>query len=120
MLYAAMATRPDLSYADGVLARHVSAPGERHWVAVKRVLRYVKGSLNAKLTYSREMGEKVVGFTDADWAGDHDSRKSTAGYVFLLGGAVSWRSKLEPIVAQSSMEAEYIALNWACQERGLS
>jgi transposase InsO family protein len=117
LLYAALATRPDLAHAVGVLARHVAAPGERHWTAAKRVLRYVRGTVGAKLTFSAELGEQLIGYSDADWAGDHDSRKSTAGYVFLLGGAVSWRSKLEPIVAQSSMEAAYIALNWACQER---
>jgi len=91
-------------------------PGKEHWSAVKRILRYVKGTSNAALCYGGS-GFTVRGFVDSDYAGDLDKSKSTTGYVFTLAeGAVSWVSKLQSIVATSTTEAEYVAATQACKE----
>ena len=115
--YAAIATRPDLSTAVGKLAQFMKNPSAEHWVAIKRVLRYVKGTLNLGLRFTYSESFKLVGYSDSDWAGCVDSRKSTSGYVFRVGNStVSWSSKKQPVTALSSTEAEYIALCAAAQE----
>ena len=92
-------------------------PSAEHWVAIKRVLRYVKGTLNLGLRFTHSKSFKLVGYSDSDWAGCVDSRKSTSGYVFRVGNStVSWSSKKQPVTALSSTEAEYIALCAAAQE----
>ena len=89
----------------------MSRPNKVHWVAAKRVLRYVKGTLDLGLKFERSNKFELVGYSDADWAGDVDTRKSTSGYVFMLGKAiVSWASKKQSVVALSTTEAEYAAL----------
>ena len=86
-------------------------------LAVKRVLRYVKGTLNYGLLYSKQGNSKCVGYSDADWAGDFTDRKSTSGYCFqLCGAAISWNSSKQSCVALSTAEAEYVALSSAAQE----
>ena len=83
-------------------------------MAIKRILRYLKGTFNFGLMYSEHSSSVCVGYADADWAED---RKSTSGYVFMLGGAaVSWRSSKQSSVALSTAEAEYVALSAAAQE----
>ena len=115
LMYLSTCTRPDIAFAVGVLARFSSKPNRNHWVAAKRVLRYLKGTTNFGLFYSD--GSGVLGYCDADWAGDMDDRKSTSGYVFqIAGGPVSWRSKKQGTVALSTAEAEYVALSSAVQE----
>ena len=117
LVYASIATRPDISEAVGKLSQHMSKPNKEHWVAAKRVLRYVKGTLDLGLKFERSNDFELVGYSDADWAGDVDTRKSTSGYVFMLGNAViSWASKKQSVVALSTTEAEYIALCSASQE----
>ena len=96
----------------------MSKPSEDHWMGVKRVLRYLKGTLNYGLKFSVH-GEQTElnGYTDADWAGNVDTRRSTSGYVFQFGnGTISWSSRKQPTVAKFSTEAEYVALNSATQE----
>ena len=112
LMYLATTTRPDISYAVGVLARFNANPGPTHWSAVKHVLRYLKGTAD----YGLELGpdpstsEAFITYSDADHGGDKDSGRSTGGYILKLGsGAVSWSSKLQSIVALSTTEAEYIA-----------
>jgi hypothetical protein len=115
--YLAVMTRPDISFAVNRLAQQSMAPTEKCWIALKRVLRYVAGTTHYHLVYSPSGNDTVVGYSDADWAGCVDTRKSTSGYVFTLGGAaVSWRSNKQPVVALSSTEAEYIAGTLATQE----
>ena len=111
LMYLAVSTRPDIAYATGVLARFSSNPGLAHWKAVKHLLRYVKGTMDVKLTYSpSSYGELFTSYSDADHGGCKDSGRSTSGYLLKVGtGAVSWRSKLQPIVALSTTEAEYVA-----------
>ena len=94
LLYVAIATRPDISQAVGVVSKFNSCPTEAHLTAVKRVLRYLKGSLDVTLKYKKTEDDQLVGFSDADYAGDPDDRHSTSGSVFLMSsGPISWFSK---------------------------
>ena len=117
LTYASITTRPDISAAVGMLSTYMSDPSQCHWSGVKRILRYLKGTLGYGLKYTSDHGNLLVGFADADWAGDLDTRCSTSGYLFQIGGAsVSWSSKRQRTVARSSTEAEYVALSMASQE----
>ena len=119
LTYAAIATRPDISYAVGVLSQFMSCPGQVHFQGVKRILRYLKGSLHYGLKFEAKdkTDISIQGFEDADWAGDVTTRKSTSGYIFQLGNAtVSWKTKKQTIVALSSTEAEYVSSCLAAQE----
>ncbi|GJR11302.1 retrovirus-related pol polyprotein from transposon TNT 1-94 [Tanacetum coccineum] len=94
----------------------LAEPGKKHWEAVKRILRYIKGTSDVALCYG-ESGLTVKGYVDSDYAGDLDGSKSTTGYVFTLsGGIVSWVSKLQSVVAMSTTEAEYVAAAQASKE----
>src|SRR5215472_17764756 len=111
-MYLAVATCPDIAYAIGVLARFSKNPGMTHWKAVKHIFRYLKGTLDLKLTYSPDPNatELFTTFTDADHAGNPDNRRFTGRYVVKMGtDAISWQSKLQFIVALSTTEAEYVA-----------
>lgn len=116
LMHAMVCTRPDIAHAVGVVSRFLSNPGKEHWAAVKWILRYLRGTSKVCLCFGN--GKYVLdGFTDADMAGDVDSRKSTSGYLITFaGGAVSWQSKLKKCVALSTTEAEYIAITEACKE----
>ena len=115
--YAAIATRPDISQAVGMLSQFMQSPSEEHWIGIKRILRYLKGTLSFGLKFSRSDSFVLHGYSDSDWASCSESRKSTSGLIFRLGECtVSWRSKKQSIVALSSTEAEYVALCEACQE----
>jgi hypothetical protein len=121
LLYAAMCTRPDIAFAIQSLSQFTSNPGPEHWTAVKRVLRYLKGTRDYALTYTGQDDEgkpiKVIGYTDADWGSNPVDRKSISGYSYMLGGAaISWSSKKQPTVALSSTEAEYIAATHATRQ----
>ena len=117
LMYLSVCTRPDIAYAVGTLARYSSKPGRSHWTAVKRVLRYLKGTTNHGIVFRGGASGNIVGYSDADWAGDREDRKSTSGYLFqIAGGPISWRSKKQDTVALSTAEAEYVALSSAAQE----
>lgn len=116
LLFIAQATRPDISFAVNNVSRFNNAHTQAHWGAVKRIMRYLKKTVDYKLMYRKSEGN-LEAFTDADWASDIDSRRSVSGYVFnLSGGAISWKSHKQPTVALSSTEAEYVALAEAVQE----
>lgn len=116
LLYVSVCTRPDIAQAVGVLSRYMSAPQQQHWLAALRVLKYLAGTADLALVY-RASGSKLESFCDSDFAGDASSRKSTAGFAFMLNGAaVSWASKLQPTVAVSTTEAEYMAAAFATKE----
>ena len=116
LLYVAMATRPDIAHAVGVVSKFSSNPTQAHLTAVKRIMRYLKGTTDLGLKYTADSGN-LIGYSDADWAGCLDDRHSTTGNLFLLsGGAISWMSKKQAVVALSTSEAEYIALSSATQE----
>ena len=121
LMYAMVCTRPDIAHAVRILSKFMSNPGKENWTAVKRVFRYLHGTSDYGLCYQGRPGlERVLdihGFANADWAGDLDQRRSTSGYVFsLFGGAVSWMSKRQSVVALSTTEVEYIAATHASKE----
>ncbi len=117
LLYISNCSRPDIAYAAGVLARFLAQPTTTHWTAAKGVARYIAGTANAGLVYGGDSRLIMEGYCDADYAGDPDTRRSTTGYVFLMGGAaISWSSKRQPIVTASTMEAEYVAAAAAVKE----
>lgn len=113
--YLATCNRPDISLVAGRLGRYAAAPTVAHLSAGKTLLRYVKGTAQLELRYRKDA--PLVGYADADYAGDVDNRRSTTGLLFLRnGGAVSWRSKLQASVAASTTEAEYVASAIAARE----
>ncbi len=119
LMYLAVATHPDIAYSVGVLARFSKNPGPLHWKAVKHLFRYLKGTIDYKLTYSGlyPSSELFTTYTDADHAGNPDNGRSTSGYLVKMGnGAVSWSSRLQGIVALSTTEAEFVAATSAGQE----
>ena len=102
LIYLMMCTRPDIAYAVGHAARFSQNPGKAHWSAVKRILSYLSGTLNHGILFSSKGRAHLVDFTDADYAGCFDSRKSTSGFLFLhLGGAVAWGSRRQTCTATS-------------------
>jgi hypothetical protein len=110
LMHAQTCTRPDISFAVGMLGRYQSNPGMDHWKAVKKVMRYLRGTKDYMLTFKRSDHLEVIGYSDSDFARCVDSRKSTFGYLFLLaGGAISWKSAKQTIIASSTMEAEFVA-----------
>ena len=113
------APRPDLASAVGILSKYMSRPSNEHWKGAKRVLRYIKGTINYGLVFDGKSTRcSLIGYSDADWARYWvDTRKSTSGYVFQISGStVSWSSKRQSCVARTSTEAEYVALSHATQE----
>jgi hypothetical protein len=121
VMYAMMGTRPDIAFAVASLSQFSSNPGQSHWLSLKHVLRYLKGTMDYKLTYGgttdKSQSLHFHGFCDSDWGSNVDDRRSVTGYVFMLGGgAVSWQSKKQPTVALSSVEAEYMAATQATRE----
>ena len=119
--YIAQTTRPDIAYAVGALGRHTSSPTSEHWRAALHVLSYLYTTRHMGITYHRSPNSgsafTVSGLCDADYGGDPGSRRSTTGYVFRgAGGAITWSSKLQPTVAASTTEAEYMAAAAAAKE----
>ncbi|KAL2585495.1 hypothetical protein AAZV13_13G001300 [Glycine max] len=110
-------TRPDMMFVVNLISRYMENPTELHLLAAKRVLRYLKGTTEFGIFYKKGGNKELLAYTDNDYAGDLDDRKSTSGYVFLLcSAAVSWSSKKQPIVSLSTTEAEFIgAASCACQ-----
>ena len=109
-------TRPDLSWIVSKLSQFLDQPTTLHVTAVKRVLRYIKGTLSYSLTFT-PTASTLYGYTDSDWGGDTDDRRSTTGYLFTLGSTpVSWKSHKQPTVALSSTEAEYMAITEGAKE----
>lgn len=116
LLYAAVTSRPDISIATAILGRRVQHPSETDWNEAKRVLRYLKGTLNHVL-YLGGSDQKLECFVDADWAGDESDRKSNSGFVFKFGGGlIGWGCHKQKCVALSSTEAEYVSLAECLQE----
>ena len=110
-------TRPDIMFSVSLISKYMSKPTKLHIQAVKRILRYLKGTSSYGIFYKKGGKEELLGFIDSDYAGDKDNSKSTSGYVFLLSsGAMSWMSKKQPIITLSSTEAEFVAATAnACQ-----
>jgi hypothetical protein len=116
--FLANTSRPDITFVVNRLAAYTANPSLQHTSALKRVLRYLAGTKSYGIMYGDTRGhpDTFHGYVDAAWA-NQDERKSTSGYVFLsCGGVITWKSKKQTITAQSSTEAEYIALSEASRE----
>ena len=110
LMYAQTCTRPDISFVVGMLGRYQSIPRMDHWKATKKVMRYLRGTKDYMLTFKRSDNLEVIGYTNSDFAGCVDSRKSTFGYVYLLARAsISWKSDKQTIIVASTMEAEIVS-----------
>ena len=114
-----MATRPDIAHTANILSSFVENPGNKHWNTAKACLRYLKGTKSETLIYRKCDKLDLNGFSDSDWAGNLDSRKSTSGYCFKLdniSGEISWASKLQKCVSNSTAETELNAVVEASRE----
>jgi histone deacetylase 1/2 len=110
-------TRPDISFSVNKVCQYLHAPTTQHWTAVKRILRYVKHTLNLSIHIRKSFSLLVSAFSDADWAGCSDDRKSTDGYAVFLGpNLISWSARKQATVSRSSTEAEYKAMANATPE----
>jgi hypothetical protein len=124
VMYAMLGTRPDIAYAVAALSQFCSNPGQPHWNGLRRLLHYLRGTTDYRLTYgpqrdgsSKPQSIALYGYCDSDWASDKDDRRSVTGYAFMLGGGtVSWQAKKQHTVALSSVEAEYMAASQAAKE----
>ena len=116
LMYLTSCTRPDIAYTVGKLSRFTSNPGDDHWKAIIRILRYLRFTRNYGLHYTR-YPVVVEGYSDANWIPDIKDTKSTSGFVFTLGGAVvSWKFSKQTIIARSTMKSEFIALDKCAEE----
>jgi hypothetical protein len=122
LLYAALGTRPDIAHAVNEISKFMENPGHEHWVAAKRILHYIKGTVNKALVFDAKDSLtggilNISAYSDSNWAGDINDRKSTTGYIVQLGkSSVIWNTKKQKTVCLSSAEAEYMALSSTVQE----
>ena len=117
IMYAMLCTRPDVAHAVSLTSRYQSDPGLEHWTAVKNIFKYLRRTKDMFLIYGGEEELVAKCYVDASFDTDPDDSKSQSGYIFVMnGGAVSWRSSKQPVVAGSSTEAEYVAASEAAQE----
>ena len=115
LMYASVATRPDITYSVSALSRFLDNPGTIHWEAAKRVFRYLAGTRDLTLTYGEERHE-LLGYTDANGA-SHEHRHAISGLTYLIdGGAISWQSRKQELVTLSTAEAKYVAATHAAKE----
>lgn len=105
------ATRSDVTYSVNVLSQFVSDPRQSHMNAAVKILQYLKSTPGQGILLPKDGGHNLIAYTDSDWLGCPDTRRSGAGYLLLLGGApISWKSKKQSVVSRSSAEAEYRAM----------
>ena len=110
-------TRPDLAYAVGEVSRFVANPGHEHFLALKRIFQYLKGTIDFGILYDKSQPPTLKAYSDSDWAGDPDTSKSTTGYVFtFMGEPITYRSSRQKSIALSACDAETIAVSSAAQE----
>ncbi|GKU98015.1 hypothetical protein SLEP1_g11072 [Rubroshorea leprosula] len=111
------ATRPDIMHLVSLLSRFMHSPSEIHLKAAKRILRYVKGTIDFGVLYKSSTNVKLIRFTDSDWAGLKEDMKSTSGQCFSIGsGMIGWSSKKQNSIAKSTTEAEYIVASLAADQ----
>jgi hypothetical protein len=118
LLYLTTNSRPDIAASVAILSKKVEKPRDNDLNEVKRIIRYLKGTRNMKLSLNEANGKEVIhAYSDANWAEDREDRKSNSGYFCSFnGGAISWCSRKQDVIALSSAEAEYVALTEACKE----
>ena len=118
IMYAAIHTRPDIAFAVGRLSQYLSDPAKHHGRALKH-LRYIRSTINKGITYGNSGSQKLIGFSDSDYAADKSDRKSILAYVYMIaGGPISWTSRKQKSVATSTTEAEYMAMS-TCAKEGM-
>ncbi|XP_028237005.1 chymomexicain-like [Glycine soja] len=116
LMYAMISTRPDIAYVVAKLSRFTSNPSSHHWQAMNRVFKYLKGTIDYGLTYTGSPSV-IEGYSDASWITNMKDYSSTSGWVFLLeGGAISWASKKQTCITNSTMESEFVVLAAAGKE----
>jgi hypothetical protein len=118
VMYAMTTTRLDIAFAVSSLAQHTNNPGPEHWKALQRIFHYLRSTIDFCITLGGATDEiKLAGYTDASFAEDSATKRSTGAYVFTLnGGPISWASRRQPTVALSTTEAEYMAMCQAIRE----
>lgn len=119
LMYAMLCSRPDICVSISILSRYQTCASYDLWKEIKRVLRYIQGTIDMSLVYQKNNNCEylIVGYSDSDWAGDCTDRKSTTGYVFkVFNCTVSWACRKQSSVSLSSTEAEYIALSQSVSE----
>ena len=106
------ATRPDIMFAVSLLSRFMHCASEVHFLAAKRIVRYIKGTTNYDIKYSYSQNFNLISYSDSDWASSIDDMRRTTGFCFSFGsGVFSWCSKKQEVIAQSTAKAEYVAAN---------
>ena len=117
LMYLSTCTRPDISAAVSELSKFSQNPGLAHWEGVKRVMRYVSGTVSDGLLYKRGAQVEVWGYSDSSHASEKETSRGRAGYIFMsAGAAISWRSSMMKVVTHSSCESEYVGLSEAGNE----
>lgn len=118
LMYLNVCTRPDISYCCSLLSQFNNSFNKSHWLAAKRVIRYLKGTIDHGLLFMKNnKNPDLEAFADADWANDPNDRKSFSGFVIKLGGnTISWESRKQRCVAMSSTEAEYLSMSNSCKD----
>lgn len=117
LMYLAIGTRPDIAHSVSVASRFLESPTVVHERAAKRILRYIKNTINLGILYLNSDEEKLIAFSDADYAGDMDTRRSTSGAAFMFGGSIiSWSSERQKSVSLSTTESEYMAASQCVKE----
>ena len=115
--YLAVSTRPDLSFIVSLLSRVQNNPTNEAADAAKKALRYLRGTSHYGIAYHRNASNKLIGYSDSDFGGCTETRRSTSGCIFIFaGGPVFWQSKRQPCVTRSTLEAEYVSLSNASRE----
>ena len=116
LMYLSVGTRPDIAHTVNYLSQFNNCHHVRHWKAAKRVLRYLQGTIDKGLIFTKD-NKSLIGMADADWGNSELDRRSYTGYAFILsGGAISWCSRKQRTVFLSSTEAEYMCLSEAAKE----
>jgi hypothetical protein len=117
LMYDMLCTRPNLAYPISVLSHHMVNPNMEHWMAIERIFQYLQSTLQMKLQFDATPSKELLGYCDADWGGDFEYKRSTIGFVFMIGGgAISWSSKRQPTIALSTTEAKYMLNTQATKE----
>jgi hypothetical protein len=112
-----LGTRPNIAFVVIKLLRYTSNSNKVYFTTVYWVLKYLKATINYKITYSKELNKYITGYYNTDYTGNLFTVKSTSGYIFILaGGPISWKFKLQSIIAQSTTEAKYIVINATVKE----
>ncbi|XP_043703711.1 secreted RxLR effector protein 161-like [Telopea speciosissima] len=111
LMYAQVCTQPNIAFTVSMLGRFQFDAGLAHWVAAKKVMRYLQRTRDFRLVYRRSERLEVVRYSDSDFSGCTDDMKSTSGYVFLMGGgAISWKGVKQTVIASSTMQAEFVVM----------